>query len=71
MRIFLDCLPCLLSQVLEAAYMATDDEATHERIMDEAVETLSKYRQYICVPKMCEAIHAIVKRPLYVRIDVV
>ena len=62
MRIFLDCLPCLLRQVLEAAYMATDDEVIHERIIDEAVETLTKYRQYSCAPKMCEAMHAIVKR---------
>lgn len=62
MRIFSDCLPCMLRQVLEAAYMVTDDEAIHERIMDEAVGILSGYRQYNSAPELCEAMHTIVKR---------
>lgn len=62
MKIFLDCLPCMLRQVLESAHMATDDETVHERIMDEAVEVLSEYKQYSCAPKLCEAMHAIVKK---------
>ncbi len=62
MRIFLDCLPCLLRQVLEASYITTDDEVIHECIMEEAVDTLSKYKHYSCAPEMCEAMHTIVKR---------
>ncbi len=62
MKIFLDCLPCMLRQVLESAYMATDDETIREDIMDEAMEVLLKYRQYGCAPKLCEAMHTIVKR---------
>lgn len=62
MKIFLDCLPCMLRQVLEAASMATDQENVHECIMDEAVKTLADYRSYSCSPKMCEVMHGIVKR---------
>ena len=62
MKIFLDCLPCMLRQVLESAHMATDDETIHEHIMDEAMRVLSEYRQYNCAPKLCEEMHGIVKR---------
>ncbi|KNZ40758.1 damage-control phosphatase ARMT1 family protein [Acetobacterium bakii] len=61
MKIFLDCLPCMLRQVNEAAGMATENEAIHQKIMDEAIATLSKYRDYSCVPEMCGAMHRIVK----------
>lgn len=62
MKIFLDCLPCMLRQVLEAAYMATDDETVHEDIMSEAMDVISEYKQYGCAPELCEAMHTIVKR---------
>lgn len=62
MELFLDCLPCMLRQTLEASYMATDDELIHERIMDEALEELLEYRKYNSAPELCEAMHSIVKR---------
>lgn len=62
MKIFLDCLPCMHRQVLEAAYMATDDEVVQENIMDEAIEVLSEYREFSCAPELCEAMHTIVKK---------
>jgi len=61
MKIFFDCLPCMLRQVNEAAGMAANNEAIHQKIMDEAIETLSKYRDYSSVPEMCGAMHRIVK----------
>ena len=62
MRLFLDCLPCLLRQVLEAARMASPDEATQARIMDEAMLTLSRHHGYRSAPAMAQAMHEIVKR---------
>ncbi len=62
MRLFLDCLPCLLRQVLEAARMASPDEATQGRIMDEAMLTLSQHHTFDSSPAMAQAMHAIVKR---------
>lgn len=62
MKIFSDCLPCMLRQVLEAAYMVTNDEEIHEKIMDEALEILSKHKQYNYAPELCQAMHKIVKK---------
>lgn len=62
MQLFLDCLPCLLRQVLEAARMGSPDEATQGRIMDEAMVTLTRHRHYGSAPAMAQAMHDIVKR---------
>lgn len=62
MKIFLDCLPCMLRQILEASYMATDDVNVQEEIMDEALEILADYRNYCCAPQVSEAMHSIVKQ---------
>lgn len=62
MELFLDCLPCMLRQVLEAACMATDDEAAQEHIMKEALRTLSGFEGYSSAPALCEAMHEIVKK---------
>lgn len=42
MKIFLDCLPCMLRQVLEAANMATRDEVIQEQIMEDAIAVLAQ-----------------------------
>jgi uncharacterized protein with ATP-grasp and redox domains len=34
MKTYLDCLPCLMSQALKAARVATDDEEVHRRVLD-------------------------------------
>lgn len=62
MELFLDCLPCLLRQTLEAGYMATENEKVHEAIMDEALAKLSQYKKYKTAPELCEAMHFIVKK---------
>lgn len=62
MRLFLDCLPCLLRQVLEAARMASTDEVTQGRIMDAAILTLSRHRTFGSAPAVAQAMHEIVKR---------
>lgn len=62
MLLFLDCLPCLLRQVLEAAQMATEDEALQESIMDEALETLADHKAFKSAPALAEAMHGIIKR---------
>lgn len=61
MELFLECLPCLLRQSLEAARMATPDEAVRAEIMDEAMATLTRYRTFGCAPELAAAIHEVVK----------
>lgn len=62
MELFLDCLPCLLRQVLEAARMASDDEAVQSRIMDDAVATLARHGEFATAPAMAAEMHALVRR---------
>lgn len=62
MELVLDCLPCLLRQSLEAARMATEDEAVQGAIMDEAMQVLVSHRTYGCAPELAFAIHAIVRQ---------
>lgn len=62
MELFLDCLPCLLRQVLEAARMASDDEAVQARIMDDAVATLARHGEFATAPAMAAEMHALVRR---------
>jgi len=62
MQLFLDCLPCMLRQVLESARMATDNEQMQEKIMDDALKTLSGHRHCRTAPVMAQAMHAIVKQ---------
>lgn len=62
MQLFLDCLPCLLRQVLEAARIASADDATQARIMDEAMATLTQHHTFATAPALARAMHEIVQR---------
>ena len=62
MKIFIDCLPCMLKQVLEASRMATDDIIIQEQIINEAVKILSDYKEYGCSPELALAMHNTVKK---------
>ncbi len=62
MEIFLDCLPCVLRQVLEASRMATDKPEIQAKIMEESIEILADYKSYRCSPDIVRDMHQIVKR---------
>ncbi|MHB1153137.1 MAG: damage-control phosphatase ARMT1 family protein [Eubacteriales bacterium] len=62
MKIFLDCLPCMLKQVLEASRMAAGDEEAQERIINDSLKILSDYKQYACSPDLAAALHQTVKK---------
>ncbi len=61
MKIHLDCLPCMLRQVLEASRMATNNEEILKIIMDRTIGFLNQYESYGSSPEMVGAIHKIVK----------
>ena len=61
MELYLDCLPCMLKQVLEAARLVTDDEELQETIMCQAFEEYTK-KPHRYAPEVCENMHAIVKQ---------
>lgn len=62
MEIILDCLPCMLKQVLEASRMATEDTAVQEKILIEATGIISDYKKYACSPDLALAMHQTVKK---------
>ncbi len=61
MKILLDCLPCMLKQVLEAARMATDDADIQAQILVDAISILANYKSYSCSPDLAMALHGMVK----------
>jgi len=62
MRVFLDCLPCMVRQILDASRMATDDITVQQDIMEKALAVVSRYRKYGSAPEAVRDIHRIVKR---------
>ncbi|OPL08281.1 MAG: hypothetical protein AVO33_01150 [delta proteobacterium ML8_F1] len=52
MEIFLDCLPCMMRQALEAAKMATDDEVLQSEIMERTLAILSKFKRFDTAPEI-------------------
>lgn len=62
MEIFLDCLPCMLKQALEAARMVTAKEELHDAIISDAICELTKYHNYPSAPALAEVIHSLVKK---------
>ena len=62
MRVFLDCLPCMVQQILDASRMATGDTALQQDIMEEALDIVSRYRDYRNAPEAVRDVHRIVKR---------
>ncbi len=61
MEILLDCLPCVLRQVLEASRMATDKPEVHAKIMEESINILSNFKRYRSSPDIVKDMHEVVK----------
>ena len=62
MEIFLDCLPCMFRQALEASRMATDKLDLQEKIMEDSIKILSDYKNYKSSPHIARDIHHAVKK---------
>ena len=61
MKIFLDCLPCILRQVLEASRLVTDKSDLQAIIIEESIKILSDYKEYRCSPEIVTSMHKVVK----------
>ncbi len=62
MKIFPDCLLCMLRQVVEASRMAAEEHEVHEKIMDDSLKIISEYKKYRCSPDLCRVLHQAVKK---------
>jgi uncharacterized protein with ATP-grasp and redox domains len=62
MDLQLDCLACILRQVVESSRMASDDKETHEKIMDEVLTRIAGYKNYKSAPALTREILSVVSR---------
>ena len=62
MELQLDCLACILRQVVESSRMATDDKEMQNRVMDEALIRIADYKNYKSAPALTREILRIVSR---------
>ncbi len=62
MDIFLDCLPCFLTQALDASRMATDRAELHEKILREAISLASQYSKFRYPPELGRDLHQAIKK---------
>ena len=62
MQTYLDCLPCLVRQTIEAVRMASDDTAMQENICRLAMEEMSRIDFSSPPPLMAQHIHRLLRR---------
>lgn len=57
MKLFLDCLPCVMRQALEISRKVTGREDLHEAVMADAIRILAGFRSYRSAPEICRAVN--------------
>ncbi|MCD4690760.1 ARMT1-like domain-containing protein [bacterium] len=57
MRTFFECIPCFFRQALDAARMASDDPAVHERVLRAVAQAVATMDLRDVPPKMGQLIH--------------
>jgi len=62
LRIYLDCLPCLLNQALKAARAATDDENLHRQALNSVAEMIPKLSLNLTPPEIAQQCYRLVHR---------
>lgn len=62
MKTYLDCLPCLVRQTIEAVRLASDDPVFQEKICRLAMEEMSRIDFCSSPPVMAQRIHRLLRR---------
>lgn len=62
MKIYLDCMPCFLRQVLEASRIATDDVELQKKILIEGAKIVTQVDNYKSSPEVGREIHYLIKK---------
>ena len=61
MKTYLDCLPCMLNQALEAARIATPDTARQREILDRVMGLLMELRLDVTPPEIARKAHRLIR----------
>ena len=64
MRTYLDCLPCIVRQTIEAVRLASDDEVLQEKICRRAMEEISHIDFRSSPPVMAQRIHRLLRQAI-------
>ncbi|MCD6468967.1 MAG: DUF89 family protein [Thermoplasmata archaeon] len=62
MKTYLDCIPCFLTQSLEAARMSSDDEETHKEVLKKVMHYLQTISFDIPPPETSREVHHIIRQ---------
>ena len=60
MQTFLDCIPCICRQALDAARFATDDEAIHAQVLRRALAAAGEMDMQMSPPAMAQQMHRMI-----------
>lgn len=61
MKTYLDCMPCYVRQALDAARLATDDKAIHEKVLREILSRTAAMDMETSTVAMGQQIHRVVR----------
>jgi len=61
MKTYLECIPCLLKQIIAASRLATDNKAIHGKILEESLKKLTTLCRKVPPPVLAKELHDIVK----------
>jgi len=61
MKTHLECIPCFIKQSLEAARMATNDEAIQEKVLKEVMKHLQDISYENSPPELSREVHTIIR----------
>jgi hypothetical protein len=64
MKTYFDCIPCFMTQALNAVRMASDDEAVHERVLRQVVTHIGNMDMRQTPPAMGRIIHQVVREAI-------
>jgi len=62
MRTYLDCIPCIVRQALDAARFVTDDETVHAKVLRQVLRATSEMDMSLAPPAMGHEIHRLIRR---------
>lgn len=60
MKTYLDCVPCLLRQALEAARAATGDEDVHRGVLNSVAGLISQFSLHLTPPEIAQQIYRLI-----------
>jgi len=61
MRMYVDCIPCLIRQALDSAKLVTPDEQIHERVVREVLILTSKMDMHQSPPAIAQKVHRLIR----------